>query len=250
MKELGAVLDFESQTIKLDGQTLPMKPLSELQNVDIMYQFYRKTLEPTSTLESTQRVEKILDVSYEKAYLTYVVHTRNQHFLEGECYRLVALLYKYKILFDGTLVCWDTSPVKLELKERIHPYHRKAYPVLFIHQETLRKEVNRLCQIGVLEEESYDHSKWAVPTFIIPKTDITFCVSKLPTDECYWLFFELSLLPIDRWRYISVNLKRRVKIRVCHHNFPSNHIFNTLKFFLVLLVPVPRFFLTLIFLVT
>ena len=47
------------------------------------------------------------------------------------------------------------------------PYHGKAFPVPHIHKETLKKEVERLEEIGVLKRQT--ESEWASPTFIIPK---------------------------------------------------------------------------------
>jgi hypothetical protein len=43
--------------------------------------------------------------------------------------------------------------------------------VLKIHKETIIKEVERLCQLGVLERQPA--SEWASPSFIIPKKDKT-----------------------------------------------------------------------------
>jgi hypothetical protein len=40
-------------------------------------------------------------------------------------------------------------------------------------KKTIIKEVERLCQLGVLERQPA--SKWALPSFIIPKTDKTVC---------------------------------------------------------------------------
>jgi hypothetical protein len=57
----------------------------------------------------------------------------------------------------------------LELKEGVKPYHAKAFPVPRVHCDTLRKEVERLCKVGVLKR--VNHSEWAAPTFIIPKKD-------------------------------------------------------------------------------
>ncbi len=42
-----------------------------------------------------------------------------------------------------------------------------------VHKETIRKEVERLCKLGVLERQSA--SEWALPSFIIPKKDKTVC---------------------------------------------------------------------------
>ena len=81
--------------------------------------------------------------------------------------QLLHLLQKFEQLFDGTLGDWKTTPVKLELKEGIRPFHGRAYPVPFIHKHTLKKEVERLESIGVLKWEGA--SEWGSPTFIIPK---------------------------------------------------------------------------------
>ncbi len=40
-----------------------------------------------------------------------------------------------------------------------------------VHKETIIKEVERLCQLGVLEKQPA--SGWALPSFIIPKKDQT-----------------------------------------------------------------------------
>jgi hypothetical protein len=73
--------------------------------------------------------------------------------------------------FDGTLVDWKTKPVSFQLKEGVSPYHGQAFPVPKIHKETVKKEVERLCQLGVLERQPA--SEWASPSFIIPKKDKT-----------------------------------------------------------------------------
>ena len=80
---------------------------------------------------------------------------------------LILLLQEFEELFDGTLGTWQTPPVHLELKEGATPYHGKAFPVPHIHKDTLKKEVERLEEIGVLKRQT--ESEWASPTFIIPK---------------------------------------------------------------------------------
>jgi hypothetical protein len=44
---------------------------------------------------------------------------------------------------------------------------------LSVHKETIIKEVERLCQLGVIERQPA--SEWALPSFIIPKKDKTVC---------------------------------------------------------------------------
>ncbi len=86
---------------------------------------------------------------------------------------LLELLTEFEELFDGTLGDWNTEPVSFELKEGMKPYHGKAYPVPKSCKETTIKELNRLCDLGVLEFQP--ESEWASPSFITAKQDGTVC---------------------------------------------------------------------------
>ena len=84
---------------------------------------------------------------------------------------MLLLLTKFEDLFDGTLGDWKTSPVHLELKPGVRPFHTRAYPVPHILYKTLKKEVNRLVKIGVLKRES--DSEYASPSMGIRKPNGT-----------------------------------------------------------------------------
>ncbi len=58
-----------------------------------------------------------------------------------------------------------------QLREGVSPDHGQAFPVPKIHKDTIIKEVERLCKLGVLERQPA--SEWALPSFIIPKKDRT-----------------------------------------------------------------------------
>ena len=85
--------------------------------------------------------------------------------------KLLKLLQEFEELFDGTLGDWDCNPVLLQLKEGAQPYHGRPFPIPKKHVETLKKEIQRLCNLGVLKWQV--DSEWALPTFIIPKKDNT-----------------------------------------------------------------------------
>jgi hypothetical protein len=87
------------------------------------------------------------------------------------CNSLLALLLKFEELFDGTLGDWKLPPVSFELKESAKLYHGRPYPIPKIHKIALMKEINCLVSIGVLKWQPL--SKWALPSFIIPKKDYT-----------------------------------------------------------------------------
>ncbi len=74
-------------------------------------------------------------------------------------------------MLDGTLGHWDCNPVLLQLKEGAQPYHGRPFPIPKKHMETLKKEIQRLCNLGVLKWQA--DSEWALPTFIVPKKDNT-----------------------------------------------------------------------------
>src|SRR6056300_1523977 len=84
--------------------------------------------------------------------------------------RATQTLQKYEELFDGALGDWKTEPVKLELKKDAKPFHSKPFQVPKIYVETLKKEIERLVELGVLEPV-YE-SEWASPALITPKTDM------------------------------------------------------------------------------
>ncbi len=79
------------------------------------------------------------------------------------------MLLKFEPLFDGTVGDWKLPPVSFELKEGVKPYHGRPYPIMHKHKAVLMKETKQLCNIGVLEWQP--SSRWALPTFIIPKKD-------------------------------------------------------------------------------
>ncbi len=119
----------------------------------------------------TKRVTRILDANYQKADLQSVVTDKCKHLNANQQKKLLQLLTNYELLFDGTLGDWKTKPVSFQLKEGVSPYHCRAFPVPKIHKETIKKEVERLCQLGVLERQPA--SEWALPSFIISKKDKT-----------------------------------------------------------------------------
>ncbi len=105
-----------------------------------------------------------MDAKYEKEDLQEVVSANCTHLSHKE---LLEVLTEFEDLFDGTLGDWKTEPVSFELKEGTKPYHGRPYPVPKVHKETLTKELNRLCELGVLRFQPA--SEWASLSFIMAK---------------------------------------------------------------------------------
>ena len=57
--------------------------------------------------------------------------------------------------------------VNFDLKPDAKPFHGQPFPVPHIYKETIKKEVLRLVEIGVLKP--IQESEWASPSFIMPK---------------------------------------------------------------------------------
>jgi hypothetical protein len=162
LQGLGIKFDFTDLTIEWDGVAIPMRDTDSM-NKEMFY-----IHEPDSIADATERVKKILDAKYEKANLHEVAQDA-EHLSETERQELLRFLQTYEDLFDGSLGKWNMGAYDIELRPDATPYHARAFPIPQVHTATLRMEVERLCQVGVLRK--VNHSEWAAPTFIIPKKD-------------------------------------------------------------------------------
>jgi hypothetical protein len=61
------------------------------------------------------------------------------------------------------------NPYNIELQSEATPYHVRPFPIPKFHENTLKLEFQRLCDLGVLK--TVNRSEWAAATIIIPKKD-------------------------------------------------------------------------------
>ena len=83
---------------------------------------------------------------------------------------MIFSLRKYTKLFRGGLGILNVPPVHLELRplsKDEKPNHARPFPIPKCYEDTTKKEITRLCDIGVLAK--CNDSEWAAPTFIQPK---------------------------------------------------------------------------------
>ena len=95
-------------------------------------------------------MSKILDAKYAPADLRKVANT-NAHLTHNQKEKLYALLSKHEALFDGTLGKWEGGPYHAELCEEEKPCHARPYSIPHAYKRTLQLEVDRLCEVGVLQ---------------------------------------------------------------------------------------------------
>ena len=163
LSEIGITLNFKEHSIQWDDIEIPMKPANATKT------HFHIADSPTLD-DATERIKHILDAKYEAANLNAIADSCT-HLSIDEQRQLLALLEKYNLLFDGSLGTWTGDPYNIELKPDATPYHARAFPIPKIHEATLKMEVNRLVELGVLKK--VNRSEWAAPTFIIPKKDGT-----------------------------------------------------------------------------
>ena len=168
---LGIDILYSTDHIKWDSIVIPMMSREELQSHEawLVHPIIDNDEEYVADeifYDDDIFAQEILDANYKKADIETAVDEM-AHLSCDEKSKLKTLLFKYEELFDGTLGEWRTSPVDFELKEGEQPFHLKPYPVPIIHLDTLKKEINRLVQIGVLRP--VQESEYASPSIIIPK---------------------------------------------------------------------------------
>ena len=147
MVQLGLTAKFKRQVLQRDGTTVHMKESINLlgrSNLTKckMPKVVMQTAEPSSTLEATYIIVKIIYSTYAKVDLKQLVNASQLNAEERTL--LLSLLKYFKDLFDGNLGNWATEPVDLELNPYSKPFNSRYYSVPRINKETFRKELKRL----------------------------------------------------------------------------------------------------------
>ena len=149
---LGMIIDFKYSVIRWGENDIPMNRTKLAQNDrKELNEIFQLATESKAAKEATNRVTQILDAHYEKANIVETISKNCSHLSNKKQQQIINLLNKYEELFDGTLGDMNTSPVHLEVKEGAKPKHHKPFPVPKIHEMTLKKELKRLCKLGVLK---------------------------------------------------------------------------------------------------
>jgi hypothetical protein len=106
MHDLGVKLDFQEKTITIDKSLLPMRNIVNLQLKPRITRALRENTcfaqEPIITCSATKRMVTILDPKYEKADLPAIVRENCSHLTASNREKLLSVLLKFKLLFDGT----------------------------------------------------------------------------------------------------------------------------------------------------
>jgi hypothetical protein len=78
-----------------------------------------------------------LDAKYEKADLPAIVRENCAHLQASYREKLLSMLLKFELLFDGTFGDWNLPPFILCIEGRMKPYHGRPYPILHKYKPSL-----------------------------------------------------------------------------------------------------------------
>jgi len=182
LRRYGIDLLFSDKTIRWDGMIMPMKEWSnepipetdEAEETPETDEAEEEIIHPALHLLNAEDhyAQQIEDSKYERQDLKKI-SLKQTHLSLEQRKLLYNVLSRHPDLFNGTLGRWKGDPIHLDLVSDAKPYHcQKPMRVPHIHMETLKKEIYRLVEAGVLEEvDPLRAPAWCAPTFIIPKKD-------------------------------------------------------------------------------
>ena len=171
MFALGIDINFSSCSMIWGNAEVPMQEPQWLDksNVDQFEEELFMSEEPAEI--GAEQIQEILDAKYAPADLPAEI-AKLKHLTAEQRDALLHILRKFEALFDGSLGCWNTAPVELELKDpKCKPVHAKPYPVPQSQVVKLKAELKRNCELGIMRK--VNRSEWASPAFIIKKPDGT-----------------------------------------------------------------------------
>ncbi len=117
MKNYGIIFDFKDKMITVDEVKLPMININYLQGSSTLRALklnHSLAMELQSTQDATKHATRILDAKYKKADIQSIVSDNCKHLSANQQKKLLQLLTKYELLFDGTLGDWKIKPVSFQ----------------------------------------------------------------------------------------------------------------------------------------
>ena len=166
LTKMGIKLDYEDQSMTWMESTIPMKGAD----------FWTEPINMLLALnpdwdddpEDDAHVTVLKEAKYETTSPEEVARMQ-EHLTPEQQDKLAAVLRKYTKLFDNNLDTYPHAKLHLELEPGSKPVHQCPYAVPKVNEDVFKKELEHLCEIGVLEYAGA--SEWAAPTMGISKKD-------------------------------------------------------------------------------
>ena len=151
----GIIINYEKDICEWLGLTIPMRNANDLMEEDFhaMAESFLVQQEDEDFGEDwleNYATPPVLDAKYEKVEIEDVV-SQQTHLTEEQQDDLRRLLSKYTKLFDGSLGCYPHKKFHIDVDETVPPVHSRPYPIARVNEMAFKKELQHLCDIGVLK---------------------------------------------------------------------------------------------------
>ena len=160
---LGFEFSFEDLTVNWCNKKLPF-----------VQRHSKPSNSTTPAIESHEDVSEsfLLESDYNTTTTGSEVATSQEHLSREEQAQLGAVLEEFNAMFNRTLGVFHGAMADLKLiNPNVTPIHTRPFSVPDKYRVLLKKELDKLTALGVLEPVI--SSPWAFPTFLIPKKDDT-----------------------------------------------------------------------------
>ena len=168
LKPLGLELNFAKEEIRWMNDTLPFTPRGKIPLppdpsaiIEAIEEAYFST--PTKTLKASD---------YDTKTTGSEIAEQQSHLTKEQQKQLGSVLNEFNEMFNRVLGSYVEEEVDIKLIDpKVKPIHVRPFTVPDKHRELLKKEIDKLVFLGVLEP--VNTSAWAFPSFLVPKKDQT-----------------------------------------------------------------------------
>ena len=154
----GIDIKFSDETVEWFGNTIPLRNPNDFAPEDSHVCLHTALMDMDDNFLSEHfddedifeaYVSKILDAKYEEMSIEEVVQLQT-HLTNEQQKQLADVMNRYPKVFGNDLGHYPHKKFHIDLEPGAKPVHRRAYPVPRMHEETFKKELDHLVEIGVL----------------------------------------------------------------------------------------------------
>ena len=166
--QTGMNIMYEFEELRWLDDKIPMKQLNTIYNRKVCEMLYSIHTDSPIIKEQEDQMNKMLDCDYSKVDIKKIVNELNLTLASK--IKLKTTLKKFPELFGGGLGKLKNGVASINLMEGATQVARTYYNLPKAYEETARKEIKHMVEIGVLKQLSpFEETTWAAPSFGTPK---------------------------------------------------------------------------------
>jgi hypothetical protein len=168
LKDLGLIIDYSASQFMWDNITVNMVPSGYWTRNKIIST--AKSWNAEKQKKNKINVTQILPADYKPTDIVEVVQSQT-HLTTDKKEQLQRTLFDFQDLFQGKCGKFKGEPIELELLPGSKPFYDKPFSIPKAYRQITKDEISRLESIRLFTKVV--SSKWAAPTFIMPKKNNT-----------------------------------------------------------------------------